>query len=120
MLDASFSQTTSSQTSVNIAIEQIIARHLNDDGIVQEVIHELAPPPVLTSQISHPHAQADIYDFVPSNSSMPAVIAETGSTFFGTLNVYWAHYTFSLGYVSSVDSSSYVVTLSVSNLHNSK
>ena len=53
MLDASFSQTTSSQTSVNIAIEQIIARHLNDDGIVQEVIHELAPPPVLTSQISH-------------------------------------------------------------------
>ena len=84
MLDASFSQTTSSQTSVNIAIEQIIARHLNDDGIVQEVIHELAPPPVLTSQISHPHAEADIYDFVPSNSSMPAIIAEnhTGSTFF--------------------------------------
>ena len=87
MLDASFSQTISSQTSVNIAIEQIIARHLNYDGIVQEVIHELAPPPVLTSQISHPHAQADIYDFVPSNSSMSAIIAEnhTGSTFFGTL-----------------------------------
>ena len=87
MLYASFSQTTSSQTSVNIAVEQITARQLNDDGIVQEVIHELGPPPVLTSQISHPHAQADVYDFVQSNSSMPAIIADnhTGSTIFGTL-----------------------------------
>ena len=87
MLDASFSQTTSSETTVNIAVEQIIARQLNDDGIVQEVIHELAPPPVLTSQISHLHAQADIYDFVPSNSSMPAIIADnhTCSKNFGTL-----------------------------------
>ena len=87
MHNASFSQTTSSQTSVTIAVEQIIARQLNDGEIVQEVIHELAPPPVLTSQISHPHSQADIYDFVPSNSSMPAIIADnhTGSTIFGTL-----------------------------------
>ena len=87
MLDASFSRTTSSQTSVNIAVEQIMARQLNDDGIVQKVIHELAVPPVLTSQISHPHAQADIYDFVPSNLPMPAIIADnhTGSTIFGTL-----------------------------------
>ena len=87
MLDASFSQTTSAQTSVTLAVEQIIVRQLNEDGIVQEVIHELAPPPVLTIQISHPHSQADIEDFVPSNSSMPAIIANnhTGSTIFGTL-----------------------------------
>ena len=86
MLNASFLQTTSSQTSVNIAVERIVARQLNDDGIVQEVIHELAPPPVLTSQIPHPHSQADIYDFVSLNSSMPAIIADnyTGSTIFGT------------------------------------
>ena len=37
MLNASFSQTTSSQTSVNIVVEQIVARQLNDDGIEQEV-----------------------------------------------------------------------------------
>ena len=77
MLNASFSQTTSSQTSVNIAVGQIVARHLNDEGIVQEreVFLELAPVPLLTSQISHPPAEADIYDFVPSNLSMPAKIA---------------------------------------------
>ena len=72
MMNASFSQTISSQTSVNIAVEQAVARQLTDDGIVQETIHELAPAPVRTSQVSHPHAQADIYDFVPLNASMPA------------------------------------------------
>ena len=119
LLDASFSQTTSSQTSVNIAVEQIIARQLNDDGIVQEVIHELAPP-ILTSQLSHPHAQADIYDFVPSNS-MPAIIADnhTDSTFFGTLkHLLGVLYFFPR--LCVVDSSCYVVTLSVSSLNNSK
>ena len=60
MMNASFSQTISSQTSVNIAVERIVARQLNDNGIVQETIHELWPAPVLTSQISHSHVQADI------------------------------------------------------------
>ena len=91
MLNASFSQTSSSQTSLNIAVGQIVARHLNDDGIVQEreVFHELAPVPLLTSQISHPPAEADIYDFVPSNLSMPAIVADNpiGITIFGTFNV---------------------------------
>ena len=110
MLDASFSQTTSSQTSVNIAVEQIIGRQLNDDGFVQKVIHEFAPPPVLTSQISHLHAQADIYDFVLSNSSMPLIIVDnhTSSTNFGTLKRLLGVLYFFLGYKSSVDSSSYV------------
>ena len=36
MLNASFSQTISSQTYVNIAVEQFGARQLNDDGILQE------------------------------------------------------------------------------------
>ena len=82
MLNASFSQTTSSQTSVNIAVGQIVARH-------REVFLELAPVPLLTSQISHPPAEADIYDFVPSNLSMPAIIADNpiGITIFGTFNV---------------------------------
>ena len=85
-----FSQTISSQTSFNIVVEQNVARQLNDKGIVQETIHELAPAPVLTDQISHPHAQADIKDFVPPNSSMPATIADNhaGITFFVTLNCF--------------------------------
>ena len=87
MLNASFSQTTSSQICFNIAVEQIVASQLNDDGIVQESTHELAPAPVLTSQISHPDDQAEIYDFVPSKLSMPAIIVDdhTGLTIFGTL-----------------------------------
>ena len=58
------SETTSSQTSVNIAVEQIVARQLNNDGIVQKTLIELAPAPVLTSQISHPQAQAIIYIYI--------------------------------------------------------
>ena len=92
MLNASFSQTTSSQTSVNIAVGQIVAHHLNDDGIVQEreVFLELAPVPLLKSQISLPPAEADNNDFVPSNLSMPAIIADnhTGITIFGTLKCF--------------------------------
>ena len=93
MLNAFFAQTTSSQTSVNIAVQQIVARQLNDTGIVQETTHELAPALVLTSQISHTHAQADIKDFLPSNSSMPAIIAEnhTSSTLFGFLKRFIGH-----------------------------
>ena len=93
MLNASFSQTTSSQTSVNIAVEQILVRQVNDNGFVQETNHELAPAPVLTSQISHPHAQADIYDFLSSDSSMPAIIGNnhTGETIFGTLKSFIGH-----------------------------
>ena len=111
MLNASSSQNASSQTSVNIAVEQIVARHLNDDGSVQEVIHDFAHARVLASQIFHLHDEADIYDLVQSNSSIQAIIAEnqTGITFFGTLKCFHGHVMlFPLGYLSSVDSSSNV------------
>ena len=89
----------SSQTSLNIAAEQIVARQIIVDGIVQETLHELAPVPVLTSQISRPHAQADMYNFVPLNSSMIAITADNHSynTFWYFKMFPWTCYTFSPG-----------------------
>ena len=90
MLNSSFSLTIFSQNSVNIALEHIVDRQLNDDGIFhEEVFHELAPDPALTCQTSHPLTEADIYDFVPSNLSMPGTTdVHPGITILSSLNVF--------------------------------
>ena len=85
MLNASFSQTSHSKTSLSTAIDRIIARHLNEDGIVQVDFHEFAPP-VTQSETNHdPLSEVDVYDLIPSNSLIPVPEYRTGNSFNFTL-----------------------------------
>ena len=101
MMNSSFSQTISSQTSVNIAVERIVARQLNDDGIVRETIHELAPAPVLTSQISRPHNQPELYDFELINASNIRRQSSRYNNFCYFILFPWTYYTFPSGKVGN-------------------
>ena len=70
---------------MNKLFDHIIARHINEDGIVQVYFHELAPP-VTQSETNHdPLSEVDVYDLIPSNSLIPVPEYGTGNSFNFTL-----------------------------------
>ena len=70
---------------MNKAFDHIIARHLNEDGIVQEDFHELASPVNQPEPNHDPLLEVDVYDLILSNSLIPMPEYQTGNFFNFTL-----------------------------------